>query len=144
MLLIAKPSVQEVICQIPRPVQTVIPEPFRLYKGNSKRVLVNPTGICIADHGSLFITDNQKSCLCLARLHYPVEITEVSKSLRSPNGVTYVNGVVFVADTGNGRLAYKATLSSVFIELKKMRIDELRIKLKKETSQQLQKQGRKS
>ena len=129
MFLKAKPSVREVISQIPRLVQTVIPEPFRLYKGNSKGVLVNPTGICIADHGSLFITDNKKSCLFLARLHYPVEITKVSKSLRSPNGVTYANGVVFVADTGNGRLAYKATLSSVFIEPKKMRIDELRIQV---------------
>ena len=92
-------------------------------------MLADPTGICIADHGSLFITDNKKSCLFLARLHYPGEITEVSKSLRSPNGVTYANGVVFVADTGDGRLAYKATLSSVFIEPKKMRIDELRIEV---------------
>jgi len=129
MLLIAKPSVRDIIRQIPRLVQTVIPEPFRLYKGNAKGVLVNPTGICVADHGSLFITDNKKSCLFLARLHYPVEITGVSKSLKSPNGVIYVNGVVFVADTGNGRLAYKATLSSVFIEPKKMKIDELRIQV---------------
>lgn len=80
MLVIAKPSVRDIIRQIPRLVQ-----PFRLYKGNAKGVLVNPTGICVADHGSLFITDNKKSCLFLARLHYPVEITEVSKSLRSPN-----------------------------------------------------------
>ena len=64
----------------------------------------------------------------LARLHYPVEITEISRSLRSQSGVTYAN-VVFVAVTGNGRLAYKATLSSVFIEPKKMRIDELRIQV---------------
>lgn len=35
----------------------------------------------------------------------------------------------YVADTGNGRLAYKATLSSVFIEPKKMRIDEFRIQV---------------
>lgn len=129
MLLIAKPSVREVIRQIPRLVQTVVPEPFRLYIGNSKGVLVNPTGICIADHGSLFITDNKTSCLFLARLHYPVEITEVSRSLRGTIGITYANGAVFVADTGNGRLAYKATLSSVFIEPKKMRIDELRIQV---------------
>ena len=129
MLLIAKPSVREVIRQIPRLVQTVVPEPFRLYIGNSKGVLVNPTGICIADHGSLFITDNKTSCLFLARLHYPVEITEVSRSLRGTIGITYANGAVFAADTGNGRLAYKATLSSVFIEPKKMRIDELRIQV---------------
>ena len=100
MLFIAKPSVRGIIGKIPQLVQTVIPEPFRLYKGNAKGVLVNPTGICVADHGSIFITDNKKSCLFLARAHYPVEITELSKSLQGPNGVIYATGVVFVADTG--------------------------------------------
>ena len=129
MLVIAKPSVRNIICKIPRLVQTVIPEPFRLYKGNSKGVLEHPTGICVAYHGSLFVTDNRKSRLFLARLHYPVDVTEVSKSLRNPNGVTFVDGIVFVADTGNERLAYKAVVPSVFIDPKKMKIDDLRVQL---------------
>lgn len=40
-LLIAKPSVRGITRKVPQLVQTVIPEPFRLYKGNAKGVLVN-------------------------------------------------------------------------------------------------------
>lgn len=99
--LVAQPSVRDVICKVPLLVLTIIPETFRLYKGNSKGEIENPTGVCIGDHGSLFITDNTKSKLLLARLHYPVDVTKVSKSLKHPNGVAYTTGIVFFADTGN-------------------------------------------
>ena len=61
-------------------------------------------------------TDNRKLRLFLVRLYYPVDVREVSKSLQHPNGVTYVNGIVFVVDTGNERLANKAVVPSVFID----------------------------
>lgn len=61
MFLIPKPSVRDVIRKVPLLVQTIIPETFRLYKGNSKGVIENPTGVCVGDHGSLFITDNKTS-----------------------------------------------------------------------------------
>lgn len=131
MLMIAKPTVRDVLCKVTHLVQTIIPETFRLFKGNSKGVLKNPTGICIGEHGSLFITDNNKSRLMTARLHYPVDLTEVSKSLKNPNGVAFINGVVFVADTGNRRVAYKAVGPSVFLSPKKMKISELRSELAK-------------
>ena len=129
MLVIAKPSVRNIISTIPGMLQTVIPETFRLYKGNLKGVLEHLTGICVANHGSLFITDSRKSRLFLARLHYPLEVTEVSKSLRNPNGVTYVDGNRFCSRYCNERLAYKAVVSSVFIEPKKMKVDDLRVQL---------------
>ena len=129
MLLIAKPSVRDVIREVPLLVQTIIPETFRLYKGNSKGLIANPTGVCVGDHGSLFITDNKKSSLFLARLHYPVDVTEISKALKHPNGVAYSSGIVFVADTGNERVAYKATGSSVFIDPNKMKVVDLRAQL---------------
>ena len=129
LLLIAKPSVRDVIREVPLLVQTIIPETFRLYKGNSKGVIENPTGVCVGDHGSLFITDNKKSRLFLARLHYPVDVTEISKSLKHPNGVAYSNGIVFVADTGNERVVYKAIGSSVFIDPNKMKVVNLRAQL---------------
>lgn len=129
MLTIAKPSVRDVIRKVPFLVQTIIPETFRLYKGNAKGVIENPTGICVGEHGSLFVTDNQKSRLFLARLHYPVDVTEVSKSLKNPNGVAYTSGIVFVADTGNGRVVYKAIGSSVFINPNKMKVVDLRAQL---------------
>ena len=130
MLLIAKPSVRDVIREVPLLVQTIIPETFRLYKGNSKGLIANPTGVCVGDHGSLFITDNKKSSLFLARLHYPVDVTEISKALKHPNGVAYSSGIVFVADTGNERVAYKATGSSVFIDPNKMKVVDLRAQLR--------------
>ena len=129
LLVIAKPSVRAILTKIPAIVQTIVPETFRLYKGNSKGVLENPTGVCIADHGNLFITDNKRCRLFLARLHYPVDVTEVSKSLKNPNGVTYSGGVVYVADTGHGRIAYKAVVLSVFLEPKKMKVQDIRVKL---------------
>ena len=129
MLTIAKPSVRDVICKVPFLVQTIIPETFCLYKGNAKGVIDNPTGICVGEHGSLFVTDNKKSRLFLARLHYPVDVTEVSKSLKNPNGVAYTSGIVFVADTGNGRVLYKAIGSSVFINPNKMKVVDLRAQL---------------
>ena len=129
MLMIAKPSVRDVIRKVPLLVQTIIPETFRLYKGNSKGLIENPTGVCVGHHGSLFITDNKKSRLFLARLHYPVDVTEVSKSLKHPNGVAYTSGIVFVADTGNGRVVYKAIGSSVFINPNKTKVVDLRAQL---------------
>ena len=129
MLMIAKPSVRDVIRKVPLLVQTIIPETFRLYKGNSKGLIENPTGVCVGDHGSLFITDNKKSRLFLACLDYPVDVTEVSKSLKHPNGVAYTSGIVFVADTGNRREVYKAIGSSVFINPNKMKVVDLRAQL---------------
>ena len=129
LLLIAKPSVRDVIREVPLLVQTIIPETFRLYKVNCKGVIENPTGVCVDDHGSLFITDNKKSRLFLARLHYPVDVTEISKSLKHPNGVAYSNGIVFVANTGNEQVSYKAIGSSVFIDPNKMKVVDLRAQL---------------
>ena len=129
MLLVAKPSVRDVIREVPLLVQTIIPETFRLYKGNPKGLIESPTGVCVGDHGSLFITDNKKSRLFLARLHYPVDVTEVSRSLKHPNGVAYTSGIVFVADTGNERVAYKAIGSSVFVDPNKMKVVDLRAQL---------------
>ena len=101
MLHITKPKLREVVRKVPRLVQTIIPETFRPFKGNSKGVLESPTTICLGGHGNVFITDNSKSRLLLTRLHHPVEVTEVSKSLQQPNGVTCTEGAAFVADTGN-------------------------------------------
>ena len=89
-------------------------------------MLESPTAICLGDHGNVFITDNSKFRRLLARLHYPVEVTKVSKSLQQPNGVTYTEGVVFVADTGNRRIVCKALRQSVFLEPKKLKVNELK------------------
>ena len=58
MLHSAKLDLRKVVRKVPRLVQTIIPETFRLSKGNSKGVLESPTAICLGDHGNVFITDN--------------------------------------------------------------------------------------
>ena len=78
---------------------------------------------------ALFIIDNSKSHPFLAWLHYPVGATEILRSLKNWNGVTYINGIICIADTGNERLAYKAVVPSVFLDPKKMKMDDLRIQL---------------
>ena len=124
LLLIAKLSVRDAIREVPLLVQTFIPQIFCLYKGNSKGVIENPTGVCVGDHDTLFITDNKKSCLFLAHLHYPVDVTQISKTLKNPSGVAYSNGIVFVADTGNKRVVYKA-----IIDPNKIKVVDLRAQL---------------
>lgn len=73
----------------------------------------------------MFITDNKTSKLFLARLHYPVDVTEVSKSLKHPKRIAYTSSIIFVADTGNKRVAYKAIGSSVFLDPNKMKVVDL-------------------
>lgn len=70
-------------------VQTIIPKTFCLYKGNSKSLIENPFGVCFGDHSSLFFTDNKTSRLFIPQLHYPVDVTEVLKSLKHEIGVAH-------------------------------------------------------
>lgn len=60
-LLTIKESVRMVLASVSHITQTLIPEPYRLYKGNARGVLNNPTGLCIAPEGKLFVADNSKS-----------------------------------------------------------------------------------
>ncbi len=48
---------------------------------------------------------------------------------KNPNGVAYVSTIVFIEDTGNERLAYKAVVLSVFLDPKKLKMDDLRAQL---------------
>ena len=64
-----------------------------MYKGNSHGALKHPVGVCIASHGTILVSDKTKSCLFSVRLHYPCDVTEVSKSLQEPHDVIYMSGV---------------------------------------------------
>ena len=104
-------------------VQTLIPEPFRLYKGNARGVLSHPTGLCIAPEGKLLICDHSKSRLLQGRLHYPVDVSELSSNLNNPNGVAYV------ADTGNNRVAFLIQKPGVLFRPNNMKVDDLKQRL---------------
>ena len=47
LLTINKESVRMVLAGVSYITQTLIPEPYRLYKGNARGVLDHPTGLCI-------------------------------------------------------------------------------------------------
>ena len=129
LLIINKESVRAVLREVKHIVQTLIPEPFRLYKGNTRGVLSHPTGLCIAPQGKLLICDHSKSKLFQGRLHYPVDVSELGSNLKNPNGVAYLNSVVYVADTGNNRVAFLVQNPGVLFRPNNMRVDDLRQRL---------------
>ncbi len=129
LLIINKESVRAILREVKHTVQTLIPEPFRLYKGNARGVLSHPTGLCIAPQGKLLICDHSKSRLFQGRLHYPVDVSELSSNLKNPNGVACLNSVVYVADTGNNRVAFLIQNPGVLFRPNNMRVDDLRQRL---------------
>ena len=131
LLLLLQPELQESIKKVSRIVQTIVPEQFRLYKGNSSGVLKHPVGVCIASHGMILVTDKSQSHLFSVRLHYPCDVREVSKSLQSPHDVVYASGVVYVADTGNQRIAYMALSKDTFLKPKRLKVQQLKEELQK-------------
>lgn len=137
LLTINKESVRMVVAGVSYITQTLIPEPYRLYKGNARGVLDHPTGLCIVPEGKLFVADNSKSRVFQGRLHYPVDVSEVNGSLKNPQGLSYLNNVLYVADTGNKRVAYLPLSSSVFLKPSSMKVSELRQPLKRDRFLQL-------
>ena len=63
------------------------------------------------------------------QLHYPVDVSEVNGSLKNPQGLAYLNDVLYAADTGNKRVAYLPLSSFVFLKPSSMKVSELRLAL---------------
>ena len=61
----------------------------------------------------------------------PVDVSEVGTNLKNPQGLAVVNDVLYVADTGNRRVAYIPLCSSVFFKPNSMKVDDLRQALNK-------------
>lgn len=103
-LEICSPEVQNVIKQHVKTsvVETIVPEKYRLYDGNKTGVLQNPTGVFVGSHGAIFVADTTKGKVFSARLHYPVDVSEVCSSLEQPISVAYSGGVLYVAEKING------------------------------------------
>ena len=90
LLAINKESVSELLGSVSHITQTLIPEPYRLYKG----VISHPTGICIAPDGKLYVADNSKSRVFQGQLHYKVDDSQVHGNLKDPQGPAYLNNVL--------------------------------------------------
>mgnify|MGYP001798019286 CR=1 FL=1 len=103
-LEICSPAVQTVIKEHIKTsvVETIVPEKYRVYDGNKTGVLQNPTGVCVGPHGTIFVADTTKGKVFSARLHYPVDVSEVCTSLEQPASVAYGDGVLYVAEKITG------------------------------------------
>ncbi len=106
-------------------VQTIIPEPFRFSESNKVGVLKHPVDVAIGTAGSMYITDIGAGTIFKARLHYPVDISELESNLIQPFGVCRVEDVVFVCELGKNRIIYYDLSYKTCLRPNKMKKDEL-------------------
>ena len=125
LLLISQDSILKTVSQVASIVQTLIPETFHLHKGNSRGALEHPVSICCASQSKLLIVDRAKPKLFCARMHYPFDVEVVAKGLRDPSSVIFLEGAAYVADSGNKRVGFVTLSKAVFLEPKKMKVDDL-------------------
>ena len=131
MLEISSTSVRQIIqTNVDTITDTLIPEKFRLYEGNKKGVLTNPSGLCLGPHGQIFVVDSSKGKLFSARLHYPVDVTEICAGLSLPLAVAYRDGVVYVAEYTGGKVTYIDLEGKTVYNPDRMTVKELKTVLK--------------
>jgi len=86
---ICSPEVQQGLANAKLIVQTLIPEVYRIYEANKEGVLRSPVSVCPAFWGTILISDKDKGKIFSARLHYPVDVTEVVSGLNNPVGIAF-------------------------------------------------------
>ena len=82
MLEVSSDSVLKVLSSQKIVLQTIIPEKYRLYDNNKKGVIKSPTALCLGSYGKVLLVNADKEKLLSARLHYPVDVTELAKDLK--------------------------------------------------------------
>lgn len=60
--------------------------------------ITHPLAVCLGSFGTLFFVDYTVGCLFKAKMHNPVELERVVDGIVKPTGVTYMKGVVYVAE----------------------------------------------
>ena len=82
---ICSPEVQQGLANAKLMVQTLIPEVYRIYEANKEGVLRRPVSVCPAFRETILISDKDNGKVFLARLHYPVDVTEVVTGSNKPS-----------------------------------------------------------
>ena len=72
-------------------MQTLIPEVYRICEANKEGVLRSPISVRPAIWGTILISDKEKGKIFSARLHYPVDATEVVSGLNNPEGIAFIS-----------------------------------------------------
>lgn len=99
MLEISSQAVRNVINdKVETVTNTIIPEKFRIYEGNKKGVLDSPTAECLGPFGSIYIADTAKGKLFSARLHYPVDESDMWFLEQTTGHCRYKEGGVWCRD----------------------------------------------
>ena len=106
---------------------TIIPEKFRLYEGKKgKGILISPSGVCMGPPGQLLVVDSSRGKLFSARLHYPVDVTEVCSSLSMPLSVAYREGVVYMAEYAGSKISFVDLEGKTVVDPEKMTVKDLK------------------
>ena len=58
-------------------------------------------------------------------MHYPFDVEVIAKGMSDPLSMIFLEGVAYVVDSGNSRVRYVVLSKSVFLELNKMKVDDL-------------------
>ena len=61
-----------------------------------------------------------------ARLHYPVDVTEVITGLNNPVGIAYNEGLLLIAELGKKRIVCCDLTGDYFLNPEKMMVKQLR------------------
>ena len=107
-------------------VQTLIPEVYRIYEANKEGVLRSPVSVCPAFWGTILISDKDKGKIFSARLHYPVDVTEVVSGLNNPVGIAFKAGLLLIAELGEKRIACCDLTGEYVLNPEKMTVKQLR------------------
>ena len=86
----------------------------------------SPSGICLASPETFLFTDSREGKLYSARLHYPVDVVELSSSLCTPLGVAFKDGVAYIVDDGNSRIAYCDLSGKIVYDPTRLTVKELK------------------
>ena len=126
ILEISAPVVREALKRETHVVQTLVPEPYRIYESNREGVLESPIAVCSSSWGKLLVADKGKGKVYSTRLHYPVDVTEVASGLICPVALAYNYGLLLVAELGRKRVISKDLNGDHFLNPDKMTVKQLR------------------
>ncbi|CAG2230480.1 unnamed protein product [Mytilus edulis] len=130
---ICSPDMQKVIVWI---TDTIVPEKYRVVENNKTGILSDPAGICLDQHGSLYVSDSSKGKVLFVRLHYPVDVTEIMTGLDIPLGVPFHNSIIYVCEYGSGQIAYVDIKGDIISNPDIMTCEQLRKALTKRSFHQ--------
>ena len=127
---ICSPEVRQGLQKVQWLVQSLVPEPFRLYDGNKQGVLETPVCVCPASWGTLLVADKERGKIFSARLHYPVDVVEVASGLKCPLAMTHRDGLLVISELGKEQLLCYDLNGDYFLNPDKMTVKQLQKALK--------------